>query len=248
MKEKLIYGLSRDVFIKMLDVFKEYSHSIKEVILFGSRARGDYKPTSDVDLAIKFRSDSGYIYKIKDRLENENVIYTFDIIDYAKIGNERLKSCIESEGEVIFVTDAKGEEVWSMNKIMYKLSDLEKAVRKLHESLGRDYTKDDIVIDATIQRFEFTYELSWKLMKAYLEYNGNLEATSPRKAIREAFREGMIAEGEAWLKMLEDRNRTSHTYDEATALEIYMNIKNQYAGLFDALISIMNKELSEQKG
>lgn len=93
MKEKLIYGLSRDVFIKILDVFKEYSHSIKEVILFGSRARGDYKPTSDIDLAIKFRSNGGDIYKIKDRLENENIIYTFDIIDHAKIGNERLKGC-----------------------------------------------------------------------------------------------------------------------------------------------------------
>lgn len=69
----------------------------------------------------------------------------------------------------------------------------------------RDASQDDLVIDATIQRFESTYELSWKLMKLYLEYNGNLEANSPRKAIKEAFKTGLIQEGDRWLQMLDEK-------------------------------------------
>ena len=104
---------------------------------------------------------------------------------------------------------------------------------------------DDIVIDATIQRFEFTYELSWKLMKAYLEYNGNLEATSPRKAIKESFKEGLIEDGAQWLDMLQDSNRTSHTYDENCAIEIFNNIKEVYIEIFQKLIDSFEFEFHE---
>ncbi|WP_017756510.1 nucleotidyltransferase substrate binding protein [Calidifontibacillus oryziterrae] len=129
-----------------------------------------------------------------------------------------------------------------MNKILDKLADLERAVEKLHRSIDRDPIKDDLVIDATIQRFEFTYELSWKLLKSHLEFNGHLGVNSPRTVIKEAFKVGLITEGEKWLKMLEDRNRTFHTYDEETALEIYKNIKNEYVTIFDSLVNKL-KEL-----
>ncbi len=128
-----------------------------------------------------------------------------------------------------------------MNKIIDKLGDLERVLKKLQESLQRDPKKDDIVIDATIQRFEFTYELSWKLMKAFLEYNGNLEATSPRRAIQESFKEGLIKDRKQWIKMLENRNRTSHTYDEEIAFEIYKNVKDNYKQLFEAFVDEMRK-------
>lgn len=127
------------------------------------------------------------------------------------------------------------------NKLEDKLRDLKKAFSKLKESASRN-PDDDIVIDATIQRFEFTYELSWKLMKAYLEYNGNLEATSPRKAIKESFKEGLIEDGAQWLDMLQDRNRTSHTYDENCAIEIFNNIKEVYIEIFQKLIDSFEKE------
>ncbi|MCK9268665.1 MAG: HI0074 family nucleotidyltransferase substrate-binding subunit [Alkaliphilus sp.] len=208
------YGLDKKTFYTIINIFKKYSRYIEKVILFGSRAEGDYKLTSDIDIAIKFRKCSSIIYKIKDEFLLQDIIYTFDIIDYDKITNKRLKNSISEKGKVIFSTNLKGEVVLNINKIKYKTSDLEKALTKLHESLKRDYKKDDIVIDATIQRFEFTYELSWKLMKYYLEYNGNLEGTSPRGAIQESFKEGIITDGEGWLKMLQDRNQTLHTYDE----------------------------------
>ncbi len=82
-------------------------------------------------------------------------------------------------------------------------------------------------------------------MKSYLEYNGNNEVTSPRKTIKEAFKGGLIQDGETWIQMLEDRNRTSHTYDEQIAMEIYEHIRQRYVYLFDRLLMEMKKRVEE---
>jgi len=189
------YGIGKRVFYEIVNTFKDYSEIVEEVILFGSRARGDFKQSSDIDLAVKFRKDSGKLYEIIESMENKNIIYTMDIIDYDKILNKKLKAYIQKEGKTIFLSDDKGGILLNINKLKDKLEDLKRAFNKLKESAKRNPNEDDIVIDATIQRFEFTYELSWKLMKAYLEYNGNLEATSPRKAIKESYKEGLIKDG-----------------------------------------------------
>ncbi|SCX76642.1 HI0074 family nucleotidyltransferase substrate-binding subunit [Alkaliphilus peptidifermentans] len=237
------YGLSKKTFYHIINILKKYSVCVEKAILFGSRARGDYKKSSDIDIAIKFRKDDLRLYQIKDELLQQNIVYTLDIIDYDKVSNNKLKSDIIKEGKVIFSSDAEGGIVVNINKIKDKIDDLERAIKKLHDSLSRDHTQDDIVIDATIQRFEFTYELSWKLMKAYLEYNGNLEGTSPRKAIQESFKEGIIEDGEGWLQMLQDRNQTSHTYDEETALEIYEHIKQKYILYFNEFLNNIKNQV-----
>ena len=82
---------------------------------------------------------------------------------------------------------------------------------------------NEFVRDSSIQRFEFTFELFWKSLKAYAEESG-LEAFSPRDSIRIAFQLGVIQESPDWFRMLEDRNLTSHTYNEATADSIYSHL------------------------
>ena len=241
------YGLKKEIFYKIIDIFKDYSIYIKAAVIYGSRARGDYKSGSDIDIAIRFWKDSDKIYEIRDKLLERNFIYTFDLIDYDSISNEKLKKNIDKKGIAIFITDSEGEVLVNINKIKDKTEDFEKAVQRLKGSLDRDYTKDDIVIDAVIQRFEFTYELSWKLMKAYLEYVGNVEGSNPRSAIQQSFREGVITDGELWIQMLQDRNLTSHTYDEATALMIYNHIKNDYLGLFEKLSENIKHRTSNTK-
>ncbi len=72
-----------------------------------------------------------------------------------------------------------------------------------------------------IQFYEVCFELAWKTMKDYLENEG-FEVKSPREVIKQAFQIGLIEEGELWLAALEDRNQTSHVYDE--------NIVNQIVG------------------
>jgi nucleotidyltransferase substrate binding protein (TIGR01987 family) len=81
---------------------------------------------------------------------------------------------------------------------------------------------NEFVRDSSIQRFEFTFELFWKSLKAYAEESG-LEAFSPRDSIRIAFQLGVIQESPEWFRMLEDRNLTSHN-NEATADSIYSHL------------------------
>ncbi len=94
----------------------------------------------------------------------------------------------------------------------------ERAVNRLADALAQP--KNEYIRDSAIQRFEFTFELAWKLLKRYLSLQG-LEARSPRESIRGAFEVGLLPEDEGWLAMIELRNLTSHTYDEEVAERIY---------------------------
>ena len=89
----------------------------------------------------------------------------------------------------------------------------------------------DIVRDAAIQRFEFTFELVWKTLQLYLEHEG-LESSGPRAVLKRAFVMRLIPdqdEADVWLRMLDDRNLTSHAYDETLAVRIYTRIVHDYA-------------------
>jgi nucleotidyltransferase substrate binding protein (TIGR01987 family) len=94
----------------------------------------------------------------------------------------------------------------------------EGALRRLEEALGK--AEDVIVRDAWIQRFEFTFEMAWKALQRYTLAEG-LECVSPRDCFRVGFRLGLIDKDIQWMAMVEDRNRTSHTYDESSAKAIY---------------------------
>ena len=85
-----------------------------------------------------------------------------------------------------------------------------------------------------IQFFETTFELSWKLMKDYLEYVG-YDVKSPRDAIKTAFSIELIKNAQSWLDALMDRNLTTHTYDETIANEVYEKIKHEYSELLEEL-------------
>ena len=96
--------------------------------------------------------------------------------------------------------------------------DLEKALRKLEEIL--DLVPSEIHRDAGVQRFEFSFELSWKLMQAVLRSNG-IDCISPRSCIRDSVRLNLISDPEIWFGFLEARNLVSHTYNEKQAQAVY---------------------------
>ena len=124
----------------------------------------------------------------------------------------------------------------NMEKIKLKFESYVSSLDRLKEAIDESKNNNDsVVIDGTIQRFEFVVELSWKLIKIYLEYEGLGEFNSPRSSIKEAYKVGLIEDGEVWLDMLTDRNLTSHTYDEQLAKTIYSNIVNKY---YDQLYSL----------
>ena len=89
----------------------------------------------------------------------------------------------------------------------------------------------DIVRDAAIERFEFTFELFWKTLQLYLEHEG-FESAGPRAVLKRAFIVRLISdqdEADVWLQMLDGRNLTSHAYDETLAVRIYTRIVHDYA-------------------
>ena len=119
------------------------------------------------------------------------------------------------------------------------LEDLKKAVERLREAVGLEPTR--IHKDATIQRFEFTFELAWKLMYAALQVQG-VEAFGPRNVIRQGVQAALIDNPEEWFKFLELRNLIAHVYKEQVADEIYEGAK-EFPGAVDGLIRKVEEEL-----
>ncbi|MEO6638973.1 MAG: nucleotidyltransferase substrate binding protein, partial [Ginsengibacter sp.] len=85
--------------------------------------------------------------------------------------------------------------------------------------------------DGVIQRFEFTMELAWKTIQDILNSRGYVDLKGPKPVIKQAFRDGIIMDGQEWINMLEDRNKSTHLYDETLALEIFERIQLQYLAL-----------------
>ena len=95
---------------------------------------------------------------------------------------------------------------------------LKKANSRLKEATKAPPTQ--LNKDATLQRFEFTFELSWKTIQAYMRDQG-LDCLSPKSCIREAARLGLIENPKTWLEFLEARNLIAHTYNQRVANKIY---------------------------
>jgi nucleotidyltransferase substrate binding protein (TIGR01987 family) len=125
-----------------------------------------------------------------------------------------------------------------------RFSNFKKAFGQLDSAVKLCQTRDlsDLEKQGLIQAFEYTYELSWNLIRDYFRWQGNANIVGSRDAIREAFANGLVEDGEGWMRMLKDRNRTSHTYNEETAREILENILTQYHSLFATLKTRMDQE------
>jgi nucleotidyltransferase substrate binding protein (TIGR01987 family) len=96
-----------------------------------------------------------------------------------------------------------------------------------------------------IQFFEMAFEQSWKLLKDYQEAEG-FTITSPRQAIKQAYQSGIIADGHAWVSALEDRNLTTHTYNEQTADLVEQKIRNDYFPLLKTLHTFFRDKIEQQ--
>lgn len=90
----------------------------------------------------------------------------------------------------------------------------------------------EMLKEGLTQRFKYTHELAWNVMKDYAEYQGNPNIGGSRDASREAFQLKLATDGRVWMDMISSRNKTSHTYNEATADEIYAKILNSYYPAF----------------
>lgn len=99
--------------------------------------------------------------------------------------------------------------------------------------------------DSVIQRYEYSIELAWKTLKDYLEHEGFINVSSPKRVIRQSLQQGYISDAQ-WLKALDDRNKTTHAYDENMANEVTKEITEQYFFLLKDLYSTLEKELGHE--
>ena len=117
---------------------------------------------------------------------------------------------------------------------------LQRALDRLEAALGRP--EDDITRDACIQRFEFSFELAWKAIQRQARAEG-LQCESPRECLRLAFSMGLVEDDPQWMSMVEDRNRTSHTYEEATARAVYRALPG-----YARLLRDLGRRLAQRAG
>ncbi|MFC2186332.1 nucleotidyltransferase substrate binding protein [Fulvivirgaceae bacterium LMO-SS25] len=117
-----------------------------------------------------------------------------------------------------------------------------------HEGEGLEYVLDEIIKEGLIQRFEYTHELAWNVMKDYAVFQGNTSIGGSRDASREAFQLKIISNGQVWMDMIGSRNKTLHTYNEEVAKEIFVKIMKEYYPAFLEFQQIMESKKSDEQG
>lgn len=130
-----------------------------------------------------------------------------------------------------------------------RFSNYNKALTQLNNAVELAEQRDlsELEQQGMIQAFEYTHELAWKTLKDFLEYRGTRDIYGSRDATREAFKLGLIKNGEIWMDMIQSRNKTSHTYNEETVKEIVTAIKADYIGQFLALQTTLNRLKEEEQ-
>lgn len=108
-----------------------------------------------------------------------------------------------------------------------RLQHFAKALDQLRKAVEKD-TLNELEEQGLIQAFEYTYELSWNMLKDYLEDQGDINITGSRDAFRLAFKRELIEEGEIWMDMVRSRTLTSHTYNEELAEKVADAIRQRY--------------------
>ena len=109
-----------------------------------------------------------------------------------------------------------------MSKFESLLENFQKAIKRFSEVLEQE--KNEFIRDSAIKRFEFTFDVGWKTLKAFLEEYHNAQCTSPKTCFREAFHQRLIDYDEAWLKLADWRNEVVHIYKEKLADNLYKKL------------------------
>uniref|UniRef100_UPI004028A6BC nucleotidyltransferase substrate binding protein n=1 Tax=Prevotella sp. TaxID=59823 RepID=UPI004028A6BC len=123
-----------------------------------------------------------------------------------------------------------------------RLATFQRALGRLEEvvNLQNQRQLSPLEKDGMVQRFEYTQELAWKVMKNYIEYQGGEKLAGSRDTIRQAFALEIITNTDPWFDMLESRNETSHVYDEDTENDVLDKITMTYLPIMQEL----NKRMS----
>ena len=129
-----------------------------------------------------------------------------------------------------------------------RLSNYKKALAVLERSVvtAQERKLNEMEEQGLVKGFEFTFELSWKVLKDYLESKGFKDFHGSKDTFKIAFQEGLISNGEVWMEMIDSRNRSSHTYEESIAKQIISILVSKYFLKFKELSEKMNSYLPQE--
>lgn len=126
-----------------------------------------------------------------------------------------------------------------------RFENFQRALNQLSAAVRLSQTRPltDLEKQGLIQGFEFTHELAWNVLKDYLEMEGIQGLVGSRSTVREAFKRGLVRDGEIWMDMIEKRNLSSHTYNQSVAEAIVSAVVERYHAAFLELRDRLAREL-----
>lgn len=126
-----------------------------------------------------------------------------------------------------------------------RFSNFQKALEQLRKFIEHGEL-NELEEQGLIQAFEYTHELAWNVLRDYLLSQGHQSIHGSRDAAREAFKLDLIDDGECWMDMIRDRNRSVHTYNQETAQAIADNIRQRFFAQFERLQQTMESLLDAE--
>lgn len=204
----------------------------ERIYLYGSHATGDAKPGSDVDIALN-GGEKLPLGKLESIREEVNQLPTLVKVDVTNLAGceARFVNRVKTTGKVIYSASKSLRFEDGLYNFSRALERFSHTVEHHLEFVEGGF--DDIYLDVAAKRFEFTYEMSWKAIKRYLDFVG-LDCRSPRDCFQEAYAQQLIEDQSVWLDMIEMRNLSSHVYDE-NEIKPLINKLQSYLTAFRAL-------------
>jgi len=203
---------------RVKEIILKYSKP-NRIYLFGSQASGEATEFSDIDIAYDDKESKNDLI-IKEEIDKIETLVKIDIKNIAKTG-DRVANRVKSTAKILYSANKQlraEDGLYNFNNALIKFTS---ALNIQNELIEDGF--EDIVLDLIVKRFEFTYEMSWKALKRYLDFLG-IEAKSPRGVFKEAYAQGILKDERIWLDMVEQRNISSHIYDEFEIREILTKV------------------------
>lgn len=211
------------------------------IYLFGSRVSGEARQGSDYDFAYDAeKPDPQALEVIRNEIEQLPTLLKIDVANIA--GSERrFANRVKDTGIVLY---SATKELRVQDGVLY----FRRALARFHLVITERERwvaegNGDIVLDIAAKRFEFTYEMAWKALKRFLDFQG-IDARSPRAVFKEAFAQGIITDEQIWLDMIEMRNLSSHIYDEHEISRLLIELERFHAA-FAQLLGTIELRMSE---
>jgi len=223
------------IILEVKDVILRHAKP-ERIWLYGSRATGGATETSDIDIAFEDK-DFKESWLIDEDLKKLPTLLKIDVKNIAH-AEERFRQRVVSTGRVLFSASKQlrcEDGIYNFRRALVRFREaLERKEALEREGFG------DIFLDLAVKRFEFTFEMSWKAIKRCLDFLG-IEAKYPRACFKEAYALGLLKNESVWLEMIEQRNLTSHVYNQDEVKGILIRL-DEYCLNFEELIARLEEK------